>query len=57
MERVLVLTSALVDGPRLFIKVVGVRLVQIEALCGVWHRRTVLWLVWKGGARWQNRTT
>ena len=48
------LTSALVDGPRLFIKVIGVRFVQVETLGGVRHRRAVLWLVWERCTRWQN---
>lgn len=49
------LTATLIDGPRLFIKVVGVRFVQIEALCGVRYRRTVLRLVRERCARQQNR--
>lgn len=47
------LTPALVDSPRLFVKIVGVRLVQIEALVGVRHRRTVLRLVWERCPRCQ----
>lgn len=48
------LTSALVDCSRLFVQIVRVRLVQVEALCGVRHRRTMLRLVWERSARWQN---
>lgn len=54
MNLVSALTSALVDSPRLLIKVVGVRFVKVEALGGVRHRHAVLWLVWEGRARRQN---
>lgn len=48
------LTSTLVDGPRLLVEVVGVGLVQVEALRGVGHGRTVLRLVWERRSGWQN---
>jgi len=54
MELMSALTSALIDSPRLLIKVIGVRFVKIEAFAGVGHRRAMLWLVWEGGSSWQN---
>lgn len=52
-NKVSVLTSALVDGPRLLIKVIRVGFVKVEAFGGVRHRSAVLWLVWEGRTRRQ----
>lgn len=49
-----VLTTTLVDSPRLLIQVIRVRLVKVESLIWVGHWSTMLGLIWKRHTRRQD---